>query len=113
MTTPDITAPNSTISDSDGPAAPAESSPPADAAAVDPGAAAPLPGDTGSCDANPVQELVGRVADDSVLEQARTTANADTARILHPGQAVTMEYNGARLNLQVDDDGVIQAVRCG
>ncbi len=35
------------------------------------------------------------------------------ARILRPGQMVTKEYNAQRLNLEVDANGRIVAVRCG
>jgi len=34
-------------------------------------------------------------------------------RALKPGQAVTMEFNGARLNLDVDARGRVTSVRCG
>lgn len=34
-------------------------------------------------------------------------------RSLKPGQMVTMEYLYGRINLQVDDAGVIKAVTCG
>ena len=34
-------------------------------------------------------------------------------RSLKPGQMVTMEYLEGRINLQVDDAGVITAVTCG
>ena len=38
---------------------------------------------------------------------------SSTARILRPGQLVTMEYNATRLNLIVDDKDVMTAIRCG
>jgi hypothetical protein len=33
-------------------------------------------------------------------------------RVLRPGQAVTMEFNAERLNLEVDATGRIVAARC-
>lgn len=66
-----------------------------------------------SCDATAVQGLVGDMADDAVVEQARVDAGADTARILKPGQAVTLEFNGARLNVEVDGENRIVSLRCG
>ena len=35
------------------------------------------------------------------------------ARILRPGQAVTKEFDAERVNLEVDAQGRIVAVRCG
>jgi len=35
------------------------------------------------------------------------------ARVLHPGQVVTKAFDGERLNLDVDAQGVVLAVRCG
>lgn len=74
----------------------------------DPGA-----GLTGACDAQPVEALVGQEATDAVVEQARADAGAEQVRTLAPGQAVTMEFNANRLNLDIDEDGTITAVRCG
>lgn len=72
--------------------------------------AAPPPA---SCDATPVQGLVGEAAADELVEQARTDAGADSVRVLRPGQAVTLEFNGARLNVEVDEDNRIVSLRCG
>ena len=43
---------------------------------------------------------------------ARTAAR-ETARTLKPDQAVTMEFNANRLNLDLDDAGAVTAIRCG
>lgn len=66
-----------------------------------------------SCDAAPVQGLVGETASDELVEQARTDAGADSVRVLKPGQAVTLEFNGARLNVEVDEANQIVSLRCG
>lgn len=34
-------------------------------------------------------------------------------RIIHPGQAVTMDYNPNRLNIEINDDGRVETVECG
>lgn len=80
------------------------------AAPVD-GGVAPPPAPT--CDASQVQGLVGQVADEAVLEQARTDAGAARARLLKPDQMVTMEFDGTRLNVEVDAGNKVLAVRCG
>ena len=66
-----------------------------------------------ACDASQVQGLVGQKADDAIAEQARGDAGARHVRLLKPGQMVTMEFDGERLNIEVDADGRIVAVRCG
>lgn len=43
----------------------------------------------------------------------RTEFGDRVVRSLKPGQMVTMEYLEGRINLQVDDAGVITAVTCG
>lgn len=67
----------------------------------------------GSCDASQLQTLVGQKLTDALSEQAREDAKAKSVRVLKPDQMVTMEYNGDRLNLDVDADGVVTAARCG
>ncbi|MEZ0471851.1 I78 family peptidase inhibitor [Luteimonas salinilitoris] len=98
--------------------APTSTGAPDDTAAETPPAAAePAPGAPEAadqaCNADAVQSLVGQQADDSLVEQARTDAGAEIARVLKPGQAVTMEYRADRLNIDVDESGTITALRCG
>jgi len=61
----------------------------------------------------PVQGLVGQPADEATVEQAREDAHAERVRVLRPGQAVTLEFDGARLNVEVDESNTIVALRCG
>ncbi|EHK64227.1 peptidase inhibitor I78 family protein [Achromobacter arsenitoxydans SY8] len=68
---------------------------------------------TKSCDAGPLQSQIGQKATPSVMEDLRTRSGSATARMLRPGQLVTMEYNSTRLNLIVDDKDVMTAIRCG
>ena len=48
-----------------------------------------------------------------IPEQARADAGAKTVRVLEPDQMVTMEFDGERLNIEVDATKKIVAVRCG
>lgn len=66
-----------------------------------------------SCDAAALQSQIGQKATPSVMEDLRTRSGSTTARMLRPGQLVTMEYNATRLNLIVDDKDVMTAIRCG
>ena len=65
------------------------------------------------CNAQPAQSFVGRTNTAQNLEQARQRAGAGMARVIHPGQMTTKEFNAERLNLEVDATGRILAVRCG
>lgn len=66
-----------------------------------------------TCDASALQSQIGQKATESVMEDLRSRSGATKARILRPGQLVTMEYNDTRLNLIVDDKDVMTAIRCG
>lgn len=65
------------------------------------------------CSSSAVENLKGKTATPELLEQARQQAGASTARILTPDSVVTLEYNGQRLNLNVDDQRMITRVSCG
>ncbi len=67
----------------------------------------------GTCDGQGAQWAVGKSATAAVLEQARVRAGARMARVLHPGQMVTQEFDGQRLTLQLDAAGKVSAARCG
>lgn len=66
-----------------------------------------------TCDAAALQSQIGQKATASVMESLRTRSGSTTARMLRPGQLVTMEYNATRLNLILDDKDVMTAIRCG
>ncbi|PPU91876.1 I78 family peptidase inhibitor [Xanthomonas albilineans] len=82
------------------------------AAAPDP-ASAPEAPPVGSCDASQAQGLVGQAAEPALLDQARSDTGAKSVRVLKPNQPVTMEFNGERLNIEVDAKNQITGVRCG
>ncbi|CAD5109340.1 I78 family peptidase inhibitor [Zestomonas carbonaria] len=65
------------------------------------------------CDANTVQDLLGKQATTQLLQQAQQRSGAETARVLGPHDVVTLEYNSRRLNLITDDKQVITRVSCG
>lgn len=74
---------------------------------------APPPPQSTNCEASGATWAVGQHATDRVVERARLAAGAETARVVRPDEAVTMEFNAQRLNLEVDERGVVQDVRCG
>lgn len=65
------------------------------------------------CNADAAQGYVGKTADAATTEAARKAAGAGVARTLSPGQMVTMEYRGDRLNLHIDEDRKITRILCG
>ncbi len=75
---------------------------------------APLPGvPTGECSANGLGDLVGRYATPQLVNRAKRRAGASVARVLRPGQAVTMEYLNGRLNVNVDEKNRVKSFNCG
>ncbi|HBO5266066.1 hypothetical protein HMPREF2684_03005 [Pseudomonas aeruginosa] len=76
-------------------------------------APAATPAADGRCDANAVQAYVGKQASAAIVEEARRAAGAEVARALRPHDAVTMDYNPCRLNIDVDDTLVIKRLSCG
>jgi hypothetical protein len=67
----------------------------------------------GACNAAPVQHMVGRVSTTSLAAEAQRRSGAGTWRWLRPGQIVTMEYRADRLNIVIDANDRITAIRCG
>lgn len=65
------------------------------------------------CDAGKAQAAVGQAASAEAIEKARVDAGAGVARVLKPGQMVTMEFRADRLNIDVDDNNNVKTVRCG
>lgn len=56
---------------------------------------------------------VGKPLDDALIAKAKADAQAEYVRVIKPGMAVTMEYNGARLNLHVNARNIVTAAICG
>lgn len=78
-----------------------------------PRAEVPSPPAVGGCQAEQAQFAVGQEATAGLVQEAQRRAGAGRARVLRPGQAVTLEFDGTRLNLQVDAANRVLAVRCG
>ncbi|MGY8563656.1 I78 family peptidase inhibitor [Paracidovorax citrulli] len=86
-----------------------EAAAPADATAGKATEAPPV----GNCDANQVQSLIGQAYSEEIGGQAQQDANARELRVLKPTDMTTMEFVGERLNVEVDEKGVVTGVRCG
>lgn len=69
--------------------------------------AAALPGAGKTCPAAEYQWLVGE-------EFSAVSLPEDLkVRVIRPGQAVTMDYMFERMNIHLDEDGVVLRVACG
>ena len=84
-----------------------------DAAMALPATDAAQPDAAGNCNAEAVQSLVGQEATDAVLEQAKRDSGSNLVRALRPGEAATMDFRPDRLDIALDDNSIIQSLRCG
>ncbi|WP_245965543.1 I78 family peptidase inhibitor [Pseudorhodoferax soli] len=66
-----------------------------------------------TCDAAAAQFAVGQSFGPTLERDVRARSGASIVRWLSPGQAVTMEFNPARLNLTLDGRSRITKVACG
>jgi hypothetical protein len=86
---------------------------PAAAPAPAPAPVAALAPPAPQCSAEAAKFAVGQPHTAQLEIAARHRAGARTSRVLKPGQAVTMEFNGDRLNVDVDARNRVTSVRCG
>ena len=73
----------------------------------------PVPIPEASCNAARARWVIGEGPSDQLLERARVAAEARLARFLRPNVPITMEYLGSRLNLHLNETGVVSSVSCG
>jgi len=75
----------------------------------------PVAGETGHdrCEAKAAEFAIGKTASPQLLEQARSRAGAQIARIIRPNDMITLEYRSDRLNLNTDANLVVNRVNCG
>lgn len=66
-----------------------------------------------TCDAAPVQSLIGQTASQGLGAEAVRTSGARTIRWIPPGVAVTMDYRTDRLNIHLDAQNKVTKIDCG
>lgn len=76
-------------------------------------ARAPTPVLPGECAAEPARLLEGKPFDADIQAQAQRLTGARSVRVIRPGQAVTMDFNSFRLNIELDASDRVLRVRCG
>lgn len=69
--------------------------------------------DTMGCDASKAEWMIGQQPTDELLRRGAADAGAKVSRYIRHDEMVTMEYHPSRLNVDLDENGVIRAVRCG
>jgi hypothetical protein len=73
----------------------------------------PLPPTSFQCVAEPGAWAIGKEASADVVERIRVDTHSRIARVLRPGQVVTLEFSAERVNVNVNDRNAIIAVTCG
>jgi hypothetical protein len=71
------------------------------------------PADAGTCDARKAGWAVGQRATSVMVERVRLASGATSARVVKPGQAVTMEFSPDRLTIRVNKRNNIVNLNCG
>ena len=68
---------------------------------------------TMQCNDGKGQTAVGQTATQAVVDKIIADTGSRNARVIKPGQAVTMDYREDRVNINVDANNVIISVKCG
>jgi hypothetical protein len=66
-----------------------------------------------TCNAAALASMVGRAWSDSLRPEALRLSGARAARVIRPGDMVTMDYRGDRLNVHLTAEGRIERFDCG
>jgi hypothetical protein len=69
--------------------------------------------DAMQCDAGRAQWMIGEQPTEELLARGAADAGAQVSRYIRHDEMVTMEYHPSRLNVDLGEDGLIRAVRCG
>ncbi|HEY0112935.1 MAG TPA: I78 family peptidase inhibitor [Allosphingosinicella sp.] len=76
--------------------------------------AVPVHGDTGRrCDASKAQVLVGEPSSQALAAEAMRLTGAGIMRWIAEGAITTREYREDRLNIELDRENRVKAIRCG
>ena len=66
-----------------------------------------------SCDLDAIQSAIGEPFDEANVAQLQSDSGARQVRVLRPGSMATMDHRPDRLNIHLDDQDGIEALRCG
>ena len=65
-----------------------------------------------TCQAAKGQWAIGQIADEALVAKVQADTTSERVRVIKPGMMVTMDYREDRVNLDVDADNRVTAVRC-
>ena len=66
-----------------------------------------------SCATEKVARFIGATATPAVRKAVESVAGRAPVRWIAPGQAITLDFSPARLNIMIDEQGKIATMRCG
>jgi len=66
-----------------------------------------------TCSIQKAGRVIDLPASDAVLADIRTRVGERHLRVIHPGDAVTMDFRPDRLNVEIGAGGRIERLRCG
>lgn len=66
-----------------------------------------------SCNAEAASWAMGHAVDDDIVERIRVETGSRSVRVIRPGQAVTMDYRGDRVNIKLNERDAIVGISCG
>jgi hypothetical protein len=75
-------------------------------------AAAPK-GRSGECSPEAAAWAIGHTISDALASKVMKETGASHTRVLRPNQPSTMDFRNDRLDIEVDDQGVIASIRRG
>jgi hypothetical protein len=88
--------------------------PPPPAPLPPPSAPSPPPSpEPADCDAQRAGFVIGDEATAATVQRATSAAGASISRVVHPGEAITMEFNPDRLTIRVNQRNRIVNLTCG
>ena len=71
------------------------------------------PGPPTACGSHQLGSYIGKKRTDAISADVARISGAKSIRWISPGMAVTMDYREGRLNVKLDEKGVILSFTCG
>ena len=66
-----------------------------------------------SCNAEAASWAMGHAVSDDIVERIRIETGSQSVRVIRPGQPVTMDYRGDRVNIKLNERDAIVGISCG
>ena len=66
-----------------------------------------------SCNAEAASWAMGHAVSDELVERIRVETGSRSVRVIRPGQPVTMDFRGDRVNIKLNERDAIVGISCG